>query len=114
MKVELQSISSPVFQKSEPVLKSQNTQEQTPQAEASVEVKPTKEKLEKVINAMNDVLKPTHTSSKFVLHEKLNDYYVQVLDQVTNEVLKEIPNKKFLDMYAEMIDFMGIFVDKKI
>lgn len=114
MKVELQSIGSPVFQKSEPVLKSQTQQEQSPQAEASVEVKPTKENLQKVINAMNDVLKPTHTSSKFVLHEKLNDYYVQVVDQVTNEVLKEIPNKKFLDMYAEMIDFMGIFVDKKI
>jgi flagellar protein FlaG len=114
MKVELQSISSPVIQKSEPVLKSQNTQEQTPKAEASVQVKPTKEKLEKVINAMNDMLKPAHTSTKFVLHEKLNDYYVQIVDEITKDVVKEIPNKKFLDMYAEMIDFMGIFVDKKI
>jgi flagellar protein FlaG len=114
MKVELQPISSPVIQKSEPVLKSQNTQEQTSKAEASVQVKPTKEKLEKVINAMNDMLEPAHTSSKFVLHEKLNDYYVQIVDEVTQEVVKEIPNKKFLDMYAEMIDFMGIFVDKKI
>lgn len=114
MKVELQSISSPVFQKSEPVLKSQNQPEQTTRAEASVQSKPTKESLEKVIHAMNDMLKPTHTSSKFVLHEKLNDYYVQVVDEVTQEVLKEIPNKKFLDMYADMIDFMGIFVDKKI
>jgi flagellar protein FlaG len=114
MKVELQPISSPVFQKSEPVLKSQNTQDQTPQAEASVQVKPTKEKLENVINAMNDMLKPAHTSTKFVLHEKLNDYYVQIVDEVTMDVVKEIPNRKFLDMYAEMIDFMGIFVDKKI
>ncbi|WP_319005299.1 flagellar protein FlaG [Fictibacillus halophilus] len=112
--MELQSISSPVIQKSEPVLKSQNTLEQTPQAEASVQVKPTKEKLEKVINAMNDMLKPAHTATKFVLHEKLNDYYVQIVDEVTKDVVKEIPNKKFLDMYAEMIDFMGIFVDKKI
>jgi flagellar protein FlaG len=39
---------------------------------------------------------------------------VQIVDEVTMEVVKEIPNKKFLDMYAEMIDFMGIFVDKKI
>lgn len=114
MKVELQVISSPVFQKSEPVLKSQNQQEPTPQAEASVQVKPSKDQLKKVIDAMNDMLKPAHTSSKFVLHEKLNDYYVQIVDEVTQEVVKEIPNKKFLDMYAEMIDFMGIFVDKKI
>jgi flagellar protein FlaG len=114
MKVELQSISSPVFQKSEPVLKSQNQPEQPTQAEASVQSKPAKESLEKVINAMNEMLKPLHTSSKFVLHEKLNDYYVQIVDEVTQEVVKEIPNKKFLDMYADMIDFMGIFVDKKI
>jgi flagellar protein FlaG len=114
MKVELQAVSSPVFHKSEPVLKSQNQQEQTSQADASAQVKPTKEQLEKVIDAMNDMLKPAHTTSKFVLHEKLNDYYVQIVDEVTQEVVKEIPNKKFLDMYAEMIDFMGIFVDKKI
>jgi flagellar protein FlaG len=114
MKVELKAIGSPIIQKSEPVLKSQNQQEHTPKAEASVNVKPAKEKLEKVIDAMNNMLKPAHTSSKFVLHEKLNDYYVQIVDEVTQEVVKEIPNKKFLDMYAEMIDFMGIFVDKKI
>lgn len=114
MRVELQTISSPVFSKSEPVLKSQNQQEPTPQAEASAQVKPTKEQLEKVIIAMNDMLEPAHTSSKFVLHEKLNDYYVQIVDEVTQEVVKEIPNKKFLDMYAEMIDFMGVFVDVKI
>ncbi|WP_338083484.1 flagellar protein FlaG [Fictibacillus nanhaiensis] len=112
--MELQAISSPTIQRSEPVLKSQNQQDSTPQAEAPVYVKPTREKLEKVIEAMNDMLKPVHTSSKFVLHEKLNDYYVQVVDEVTQEIVKEIPNRKFLDMYAEMIDFMGIFVDKKI
>lgn len=114
MKVELQAIGSPVIQKSEPVLKSQNQQEQTTQSEVSVQPKPTRESLEKVIDAMNDMLKHAHTSSKFVLHEKLNDYYVQIVDEATQEVVKEIPNKKFLDMYAEMIEIMGIFVDKKI
>jgi flagellar protein FlaG len=114
MRVELKTIGSPVFQKSEPVLKSQTQQENASKAEVSVPVNPSKEKLEKVVDAMNKMLEPAHTSSKFVLHEKLNDYYVQIVDEVTREVVKEIPNKKFLDMYAEMIDFMGIFVDKKI
>jgi flagellar protein FlaG len=112
--VELKAISSPVFQNTEPSLKSIDQQEKATIAEAPVYVKPTKEELEKVIGALNELIKPSHTSSKFVLHEKLNDYYVQIVDEVTQEVIKEIPNKKFLDMYAEMIDFMGIFVDKKI
>jgi flagellar protein FlaG len=112
--VELKAISSPVIQKTEPILKSMDQQEKKPKVEAPINVKPSKEELEKVIGAMNELIKPSHTSSKFVLHEKLNDYYVQIVDEVTQEVVKEIPNKKFLDMYAEMIDFMGIFVDKKI
>jgi flagellar protein FlaG len=112
--VELKAISSPVIQKTEPILKSMDQQEKKPIAEAPINVKPSKEELEKVIGAMNELIKPSHTASKFVLHEKLNDYYVQIVDEVTQEVIKEIPNKKFLDMYAQMIDFMGIFVDKKI
>jgi flagellar protein FlaG len=112
--VELKAISSPVFHKTEPSLKSMDQQQTAPIANAPVYVKPTREELEKVIGAMNELLKPSNTSSKFVLHEKLNDYYVQIVDEITQEVIKEIPNKKFLDMYAEMIDFMGIFVDKKI
>ncbi|RXZ01854.1 flagellar protein FlaG [Fictibacillus sp. S7] len=69
--------------------------------------------LEKIIEGVNNLI-PSHTSSKFVFHEKLNDYYVQVVDDQTNEVVREIPSKKFLDMYADMLDFMGIFVNRKI
>ncbi|MCK6258674.1 flagellar protein FlaG [Fictibacillus sp. KIGAM418] len=73
-----------------------------------------KQQLSKMINGVNELLIPTHTSSKFVLHEKLNDYYVQVIDDKTKEVLREIPSKKFLDMYASMLDYVGLFLDKKI
>ncbi|MGG1572339.1 flagellar protein FlaG [Fictibacillus sp. NRS-1165] len=72
-----------------------------------------KKDLEKMISGVNDLLLPTHTSSKFVLHEKLNDYYVQVIDDNTKEIVREIPSKKFLDMYASMLDFVGLFIDKK-
>lgn len=75
---------------------------------------PTKKELHDIINGINNMLIPSHTSSKFVFHEKLNDYYVQVVDDQTNEVVREIPSKKFLDMYADMLDFMGIFVNRKI
>ena len=30
------------------------------------------------------------------------------------EVIREIPPKKMLDMYAEMADFMGLLVNKRI
>ncbi|MFY4775074.1 flagellar protein FlaG [Metabacillus sp. RGM 3146] len=74
----------------------------------------TKEQLEKAIGGMNDFVKSGNTHLQFKLHEKLNEYYVTVVDDKTNEVVKEIPSKKLLDIYAAMTDFIGLMVDKKI
>jgi flagellar protein FlaG len=73
-----------------------------------------KEKVKEVIKGLNEFLNPTQTSIKFKLHEKLNEYYVTVVDDSTNEVIREIPSKKLLDMYADMTERLGILVDKKI
>ncbi|MBL4952932.1 flagellar protein FlaG [Neobacillus sp. OS1-32] len=73
----------------------------------------TKEKTEKVIKSMNDFLKESNSHLKFQFHEKLKEYYVTIVDDETNEVIKEIPPKKMLDMYAAMTDFLGLLVDKK-
>lgn len=73
-----------------------------------------KEKVAKVVGSLNDFLKPTHTSLKFEFHEKLNEYYVTLVNDTTNEVVKEIPSKKMLDFYAAMEEFIGIMIDKKI
>ncbi|WP_163099687.1 flagellar protein FlaG [Peribacillus alkalitolerans] len=75
---------------------------------------PTKEKVEEVVSSMNKFLQPTHTSLKFEFHEKLNEYYVTLIDDRTQEIVREIPSKKILDMYAAMTEFIGLMVDKKI
>lgn len=49
---------------------------------------------------------------QFVLHEKLGEYYVKVVDNRTEEVVREIPPKEWLDFYAAMAEFMGLIVDK--
>lgn len=76
--------------------------------------KPNKEQLNEVIESMNAFMLPTHTSLKFELHEELNDYYVTIIDDDTKEVVREIPSKKMLDMYATMKEFMGLVIDEKI
>ncbi|UOE55107.1 flagellar protein FlaG [Cytobacillus oceanisediminis] len=73
-----------------------------------------KDKLTEVVDSMNEFLQASHTSLKFVLHEELNEYYVTLVDDLTQEVVKEIPSKKMLDMYAAMTEFVGLMVDKKI
>ncbi len=73
-----------------------------------------KDEMEKVVQGMNDFLKPASTHLKFEFHDELKEYYVSIVDDVTHEVVKEIPAKKMLDMYAAMTEFLGILVDKKI
>lgn len=73
-----------------------------------------KEKVVKTVEGLNEFLSPSHTSLKFVFHEKLNEYYVTLVDDKTNEVVKEIPSKKMLDFYAAMTEAIGLMIDKKI
>lgn len=73
-----------------------------------------KEKMEAVVEGLNKYLKQSNTALKFQYHEKLQEYYVTLIDEKTKEVVREIPPKKMLDFYAAMNEFLGLIVDKKI
>lgn len=73
-----------------------------------------KDKLSQAVDSLNEFLDITYKSSKFVLHEGLDRYYVQLVDKETEEVLKEIPPKKLLDSFYEMQKLLGMIVDEKI
>lgn len=73
-----------------------------------------KEKVQEIVKSLNDFLQPAHTSLIFKFHEKLNEYYVTIVDDNTNQVIKEIPPKKLLDTYAAMAERLGFLVDRKV
>lgn len=74
-----------------------------------------KARLEKAVSYANDLLqRSAQTYLKFELHEQLNQFYVKVLNQETDEVLREIPPKKLLDIFAAMASSLGLIVDKKL
>ncbi|MCR2822385.1 flagellar protein FlaG [Lederbergia panacisoli] len=73
------------------------------------------DQVEKVVNSMNDFLKASpSTHLKFQYHDKLNEYYVTIVDEISQEVVKEIPAKRMLDIFAAMTEYLGLMVDKKI
>lgn len=72
------------------------------------------EKAKKMTESLNQLLETTNTKLRYEFHEKLERYYVTLVDSETDQVVREIPNKKLMDMYAAMLEFTGIFVDKKI
>lgn len=83
-------------------------------AEEGVVVLPTPQhitKLETAVEKANSVLEQQRTGLKFVKHEKLNDYYIQIVDS-KNEVIREIPSKKSLDFFAAFMEFNHLFDEK--
>ena len=72
------------------------------------------EKVQKITDSLNKLLDTTSVQLKYQYHESLNQYYVTLVDTKNDEVVREIPNKKLLDMYAAMLDFVGVLVDEKI
>ena len=51
---------------------------------------------------------------EFSIHEKTKEIMVKVIDANTDEVIREIPPEKILDMVAAIWEAVGIFVDEKI
>lgn len=73
-----------------------------------------KDDVQLAVNNVNEFLEPVVTDLKFVYHEDLNDYYVTIIDPSTNEVIREIPPKKMLDIYVAMAEYMGLLVDERV
>lgn len=72
-----------------------------------------KESIHQVVDSLNEIFNINNKNLKFVYHEGLKEYYVQLVNSETDEVVKEIPPKKLLDAYYEMQKLVGMIVDEK-
>lgn len=99
----------------QPVVKAKVVQKQTNNQE--LKRFPNKEseheEVKKSVAKLNDFFDPVKTNLKFEFHEDLHEYYVTIVDPLTNEVVREIPPKKILDMVAQMTEFIGVLIDEK-
>ncbi|MFJ7699410.1 flagellar protein FlaG [Lysinibacillus fusiformis] len=73
-----------------------------------------KDKLQEAVDSINEFLQIQHKSSKFVYHEGLNKYYVQLVNPETEEVIKEIPPEQILNAFYELKKLAGMIVDEII
>ena len=72
------------------------------------------EKAQQMTDSMNKFLESVNTQLRFKLHDELKEYYVTIVDSKTDEVVREIPSKKLMDIYAAMKEFVGLLIDRKI
>ncbi|RNB85226.1 flagellar protein FlaG [Brevibacillus panacihumi] len=73
----------------------------------------TRADLEREVESLNKFMQSSSTHLKFTLHEKLNEYYVQIINDHDGTVVREIPSKKIMDMVAKMHEMIGLLVDEK-
>ena len=72
-----------------------------------------KNTVKSVVDTANDLLKTNRTSAKFKYHEATKQVSIKIIDDVTQEVIKEIPPEKSIEMLKKMLELTGILVDEK-
>ncbi len=75
------------------------------------EHKPSEATIQDAVNSANR--KMMHTRCEYSYHEETNRVSIKVIDDDTDEVIREIPPKESLDMLQKMWEMAGILVDEK-
>lgn len=70
------------------------------------------EKLKKIMEQVTAAM--PHSEAKFGIHEKTNRITIKLVDRDTQEVIKEIPPEKTLDLMAKSMELAGVLVDEKL
>ena len=72
-----------------------------------------KSKLNKEIENVNAQLEALNHSLRMKFSEEAEQFYVEVIDVRTHEVLDSIPSKHMIELAAKLKDMIGFFVDEK-
>ena len=70
-------------------------------------------KMKDAIDKVNKKIVPTKTRCEFAYHEDTKRISIKVIDQNTEEVIREIPPEETLDMLSKMWELAGILVDER-
>lgn len=72
-----------------------------------------KQALIKKIESYGGKIEVEKKGLEFSIHDKTKQLIVKVIDRNTNEVVREIPSEKVLDIIAQVEEYMGLFIDEK-
>lgn len=65
------------------------------------------------IEKANKIMINHNTRAEFSVHEKTKDIMIKIIDTDSNQVLREYPPKKILDLVARLWELAGLFVDER-
>lgn len=66
-----------------------------------------------IIERGNKDLQETNTRLQYSVHEKSNQVMVKLIDVNTNEVIREIPPEKLVDILCNIVEAAGLLFDRR-
>lgn len=84
----------------------QKIQPQTVQRELS------RDEVAEIVDRLNNGVRDIHERMAFSYNEKTQRIIVKVMDNDTNEVVREIPSKEAIKLLEHIQDFLGMLVDE--
>lgn len=73
-----------------------------------------RQRLEKALETANKAMEPFDRRLDFTVHPDTGRNQVKVVNIETDEVIREIPSEKVLDVISRMQDMMGLLVDEVV
>ncbi|HZJ76110.1 MAG TPA: flagellar protein FlaG [Oscillospiraceae bacterium] len=72
------------------------------------------EQLIHAVDRANKSFQPFDRRFEISIHEKTRSVMIKVINSINDEVIREIPPEKVLDMVAHMLEVAGIIVDERV
>ena len=90
-----------------------NSEEKNIEAEPGREEENVSRRMKNAIDKVNDKMRPTKTKCEFSYHEQTKRVSIRVIDEETDEVIREIPPEETLEMLTKMWELAGLLVDER-
>mgnify|MGYP001019028496 FL=1 len=72
-----------------------------------------RDELQRAIDQTNQMIFKDDNRFEFKIHERTGRIMVKLINNETDEIVKEIPPEKILDLVASIWDLVGILVDER-
>lgn len=69
--------------------------------------------LEKALEEVNKKLKPVKKRAEFSYYEPTQSISIKILDEETNEVIREVPSEDRLKLAEKMMKMAGLILDER-
>jgi len=83
------------------------------EAQGQKEEETVSSKIKDAVDKVNQKIVPSKTRCEFSYHEDTNRISIKVIDQTTEETIKEIPAEETLDMLSKIWELAGLLVDER-